>query len=75
MTTVLLMLSVLSCTLLFGAKASESFTYPSISLIQNIRLFRHIERFDAALVAVWVMSCFVKLTVYFGPPSRDWPIC
>ncbi|WP_372637838.1 endospore germination permease [Cohnella sp.] len=64
-TTVLLMLSVLSCTLLFGAKASESFTYPSISLIQNIRLFRYIERFDAALVAVWVMSCFIKLTVYF----------
>ncbi|MFC4596982.1 GerAB/ArcD/ProY family transporter [Cohnella hongkongensis] len=63
-TTVLLLLSVLSCTMLFGAKTSETFTYPSVSLIQNIRLFRHIERFDAALVAVWVMSSFIKLTVY-----------
>lgn len=64
-TTVLLLLSVLSCTLLFGAKATETFTYPSVSLIQNIKLFRNIERFDAALVAVWVTSSFVKITVYF----------
>jgi hypothetical protein len=64
-TTVLLLLSVLSCTMLFGAKASGTFTYPSISLIQNIKLFRNIERFDAVLVAVWVLSSFIKITLYF----------
>lgn len=63
-TTVLLLISVLSCTMMFGAKTSETFTYPSISLIQNIRLFRHIERFDAILVAVWVMCSFIKISVY-----------
>jgi len=64
-TTFLLLLSVVSCTMIFGSETSETFTYPIISLIQNIRLFRYIERFDAALVAVWVMSSFVKITVYF----------
>ncbi|QMV40829.1 GerAB/ArcD/ProY family transporter [Cohnella cholangitidis] len=64
-TTLLMLLSVLSCTMLFGARATETFTYPIVSLIQNIKLFRNIERFDAALVAVWVMSSFVKITVYF----------
>lgn len=64
-TTILMLMSVLSCTMLFGAEATESFTYPIVSLIQNIKLFRNIERFDAALVAVWVMSSFVKITVFF----------
>ncbi|OXS53167.1 hypothetical protein B1A99_30680 [Cohnella sp. CIP 111063] len=63
-TTLLLLLSVLSCTMMFGAKTTATFTYPSVSLIQNIRLFRYIERFDAALVAVWVMSSFIKISVY-----------
>ncbi|WP_169090927.1 endospore germination permease [Paenibacillus sp. PL91] len=64
-TFLLLLMSVLSCTMLFGGQTTASFTYPSISLIQNIKLFRNIERFDAALIVVWVMSSFIKITVYF----------
>ncbi|WP_239618228.1 GerAB/ArcD/ProY family transporter [Cohnella mopanensis] len=64
-TTILMLMSVLSCTMLFGAQTTETFTYPIVSLIQNIKLFRNIERFDAGLVAVWVMSSFIKITVYF----------
>ncbi len=61
----ILLLAVVTCIVVLGAEATSTFTYPSISLIQNISLFRNIERFDAALVAVWVMSAFVKITVYF----------
>lgn len=64
-TLLLLLMSILSCTMLFGGKTTATFTYPSISLIQNIKLFSNIERFDAALVVVWVMSSFIKITVYF----------
>jgi spore germination protein KB len=69
-TFLLLLMSVLSCTMLFGGEATSTFTYPSISLIQNIRLFRNIERFDAALVVVWVMSSFTKITAYFWSAFR-----
>src|SRR4030095_4595979 len=69
-TFLLLLMSVLSCTMLFGGKTTATFTYPSISLIQNIKLFRNIERFDAALVVVWVMSSFIKITVYFWSALR-----
>jgi spore germination protein (amino acid permease) len=69
-TFLLLLLSVLSCTMLFGGQTTATFTYPSIGLIQNIRLFRNIERFDAALVVVWVMSSFIKITVYFWSALR-----
>ncbi|BBI35046.1 GerAB/ArcD/ProY family transporter [Cohnella abietis] len=64
-TVILLLMSVLSCTLLFGAETTATFTYPSVSLIQNIKLFSNIERFDAALVIVWVMCSFIKISVYF----------
>ncbi|GAA3404743.1 endospore germination permease [Paenibacillus hodogayensis] len=71
----LLMLSVVGCTIVFGGKTTSTFTYPSISLIQNIKLFRNIERLDAALIVVWVMSCFIKITVYFWSALKgmtDW---
>ncbi|WP_245375378.1 GerAB/ArcD/ProY family transporter [Paenibacillus eucommiae] len=61
----ILLLAVLSCTMILGGETTATFTYPSISLIQNISFFHNIERFDAALVAIWVMSSFVKITVYF----------
>ncbi|MEK8128480.1 endospore germination permease [Paenibacillus filicis] len=61
----ILLLAVVTCTMVLGGEATATFTYPSISLIQNIHLFRNIERFDAALVAAWVMSAFIKITVYF----------
>ncbi|MGO4548832.1 endospore germination permease [Paenibacillus sp. 2TAB23] len=69
-TLLLMLMSVLSCTMLFGGQTTATFTYPSISLIQNIRVFRNIERFDAALVVVWVLSCFTKITVYFWSAHR-----
>lgn len=69
-TLLLLLMSVLSCTMLFGGQTTATFTYPSISLIQNIRIFSNIERFDAALVVVWVMSSFIKITVYFWSSLR-----
>ncbi|WP_138754312.1 GerAB/ArcD/ProY family transporter [Paenibacillus sinopodophylli] len=74
-TLLLMLMSVLSCTMVFGGQATTTFTYPSISLIQNIRIFRNIERFDAALVVVWVMSSFIKITAYFWSMLRgltDW---
>ncbi|WP_240414117.1 GerAB/ArcD/ProY family transporter [Paenibacillus periandrae] len=61
----ILLLSVMASTLIFGWRTTSTFTYPSISLIQNIRIFTNIERFDALLIAVWVMSSFIKITVYF----------
>ncbi|RXZ80890.1 spore gernimation protein [Paenibacillaceae bacterium] len=67
---IILLLSVLTCTMSLGGEATATFTYPSISLIQNISLFRNIERFDAILVAVWVMSSFVKITVYLWSAVR-----
>ena len=69
-TCFLLLMSILSCTMLLGGKAMATFTYPSISLIQNIKLFRNIERFDAALLVIWVMSSFIKITVYFWSALR-----
>ncbi|MNI15547.1 Spore germination protein YndE [compost metagenome] len=62
---VTLLFAVVACTMVLGGEASATFTYPSISLIQNISLFHNIERFDAAIVAAWVMSSFIKMTVYF----------
>jgi spore germination protein KB len=62
---IFLMMAVIGCSVVFGGKATSSFTYPIISLIQNIQLFRNIERLDAILIAIWVMSSFVKITVYF----------
>jgi spore germination protein KB len=56
--------------MLFGGQTTATFTYPSISLIQNIRLFRNIERFDAVLIVVWVMCSFTKITVYFWSAFR-----
>jgi spore germination protein (amino acid permease) len=74
-TCCLLMMAVVGCTIVFGGEATSTFTYPSISLIQNIVLFRNIERLDAALIVVWVMSCFIKVTVYFWSALQgmtDW---
>ncbi|MFD2118051.1 endospore germination permease [Paenibacillus yanchengensis] len=61
----ILIMGAAVCTMVFGGKATASFIYPNISLIQNLQLFRNIERFDAALVVIWVMSSFIKITVYF----------
>ncbi|GGG79484.1 GerAB/ArcD/ProY family transporter [Paenibacillus radicis (ex Gao et al. 2016)] len=61
----LLMMAVVGCIVVFGGKGASTFTYPIVSLIQNIKLFRDIERLDAILIAIWVMSSFVKVTVYF----------
>ncbi|SFK95973.1 spore germination protein KB [Paenibacillus sp. 1_12] len=68
--TCVLLMSVMACTLLFGWRTTSAFTYPSISLIQNIRLFTNIERFDAVLIVVWVMSSFIKITAYFWSALR-----
>jgi len=60
----ILIMSALTCTMVFGGKTTATFVYPNISLIQNVQLFRNIERFDAVLVVIWVMGSFVKITVY-----------
>jgi len=60
----ILLMSALTCTMVFGGKTTATFIYPNISLIQNLQLFTNIERFDAVLVVIWVMGSFIKITVY-----------
>lgn len=57
-------LSVFTCLLIFGYHVTQGYPYPFLIVVRSISLSGVIENLDAFLIAVWIMSVFVKLALY-----------
>lgn len=60
-----LLLTVLSAVIIgsYGAKLSSELTSPFFSMIRDVTLFRTVERIEALVAALWVMSDFALLAL------------
>ncbi|MGO4546411.1 endospore germination permease [Paenibacillus sp. 2TAB23] len=60
----LLAITVLPLIMIFGP-LTEKLTFPLLSVIQYIGFQGSFERLEALAVAIWVMGCFVKISLTF----------
>lgn len=56
---------VLLCILVLGASATARQMFPSYVLAKSVSLFEIIERIEAVIAGMWVLSIFFKTAVYF----------
>ncbi|MCY9694955.1 GerAB/ArcD/ProY family transporter [Paenibacillus alginolyticus] len=57
------------CLLLFGSKLSGQLTYPVLEMIRFIRIGDFLENLDPIIVAVWLSSLFIKISVLLYIPT------
>ncbi|MZQ81373.1 endospore germination permease [Paenibacillus sp. 5J-6] len=60
----LLAITILPLIMVFGP-LTKKLTFPVLSVIQYIGLKGSFERLEALAVAIWVMGCFIKISVTF----------
>jgi spore germination protein KB len=51
------------CHLLFGSKFSGELAYPVLEMIRFIRIGDFLENWDPIIVAIWLSSLFIKISV------------
>lgn len=56
---------VLLCILIFGPAATARQMFPSYVLARSVSVFDIIERIEAVMAGMWVLSIFFKTAVYF----------
>lgn len=56
---------VLLCILVLGAKSTARQMFPSYVLAKSVSIFEIIERIEAVMAGMWVLSIFFKTAVYF----------
>ncbi|MGG2199154.1 GerAB/ArcD/ProY family transporter [Paenibacillus sp.] len=61
-------MSFLLCLLLFGPHVSAQLTYPVLEMIRFIRIGGFLENLDPIVVAIWLSSLFVKISILLYIP-------
>ncbi|ANE45787.1 hypothetical protein SY83_05155 [Paenibacillus swuensis] len=56
--------SIVATLMVFGPNVTQSFPYPLLMLVRSISVAGIIESLDAIVVAIWIMSIFLKLSIY-----------
>lgn len=59
------MVLVLLCILVLGASATARQMFPSYVLAKTVSVFEIIERIEAVIAGMWVLSIFFKTAIYF----------
>lgn len=61
-------MSFLLCLLLFGSHLSGQMTYPMLEMIRFIRVGDFLENLDPIVVAIWLSSLFIKISMLLYIP-------
>jgi spore germination protein KB len=56
---------VILCILVLGASATARQMFPSYVLAKTVSIFDIIERIEAVMASVWILSIFFKTAIYF----------
>ena len=62
--SLLLVMSMLAVTMIFGASLSGKMWYPFFEMTRFISVMEFIQNIDIVIVVVWIFSVFVKLSLY-----------
>ncbi|WP_141501490.1 GerAB/ArcD/ProY family transporter [Paenibacillus luteus] len=61
--------SILAVIMMFGYLVTESSPYPLLVLVRSISLGGIVENLDAIITAIWMMSIYIKLSLYLFAAS------
>jgi spore germination protein KB len=61
---VIILTNLISAILVFGPKLTANLPYPQLELIRNIRAGSSFENLDPVLIAIWVSSLFIKVSLF-----------
>ena len=59
----------------FGAELTTRLSYPFFAMIRNIRVFDFLERFESIILALWVVSDFVFISILFFIIANNIRLC
>ncbi|MFC4776932.1 endospore germination permease [Paenibacillus sp. GCM10023252] len=64
-----LVLTLVACTMIFGPTVIANEPYPLLMLVRSISVGGIIENLDAIVAAIWIMSIYIKLSLYLFAAS------
>ncbi|MFD0710340.1 endospore germination permease [Paenibacillus sp. GCM10027626] len=62
---IILIATIALTVLILGADPAALFTYPGYDLAKRISIGKFIERIEAVLGLIWIVTTFFKLTIYY----------